>query len=62
MVIQCNTFQFVNSIHIKVNQAFGSHVSVFPRFINKKLDPFRLLDFGQLEAGAKIIVFVSNNC
>ena len=25
----------------------------------KKLDPFRLLDFGQLEEGAKIIVFVS---
>ena len=28
----------------------------------KKLDPFRLPDFGQLEAGAKIVVFVSNNC
>ena len=59
MVIQCNTVQFVNSIHIKVNQASVSFVSVFPRFINKKLDPFRLLDFGQLEAGAKIIVFGS---
>ena len=34
--MQCNSVK-VNSIHFKVSQEFGSLVSVFPQFINKKL-------------------------
>ena len=56
-----NATQFCLSIQF-ILKLINHSVHMFLFFLGsliKKLDPFRLLGFGQLEAGAKIIVFVS---
>ena len=59
--MQCNSVK-VNLIHKRSVKNSVHLFSVFPQFINKEIGSIRLLDFGQLEAGAKIYSFVSSNC
>ena len=58
MVVKMQCSSVSQSIHIKVSQEFRLLVSVFLQLINK-IGSIRLLDFGQLEAGAKIYSFIS---